>query len=178
MKERWPSQDGVGIAFSITEEYKSQLDATYYFIVLLISSTCFGHYYAHHQELATIMLITTLVVSFCKDWEDSVNVKLWFLVVYVQFLFFSYHNDAQSNKHKMLSVSLQMISVSLLLPAVSILEVGSHYKDILSEAVCSALVYFSVVLHKDAPCRWRCFGLSLYTYTSTATSTRIFSTLS
>ena len=42
---------------------KNQLDATY-FIVLLIGSTCFGHYYAHHQELATIMLITTLVVSF------------------------------------------------------------------------------------------------------------------
>jgi len=43
---------------------KNQLDATYYFIVLLVGSTCFGHYYAHHQELATIMLITTLVVSF------------------------------------------------------------------------------------------------------------------
>jgi len=27
---------------------KNQLDATYYFIVLLISSTCFWHYYAHH----------------------------------------------------------------------------------------------------------------------------------
>ena len=34
---------------------KNQLDATYYFIVLLIGSTCFGHYYAHHQELTTIM---------------------------------------------------------------------------------------------------------------------------
>jgi len=33
-------------------------------VVLLIGSTCFGHYYVHHQELATIMLITTLVVSF------------------------------------------------------------------------------------------------------------------
>jgi hypothetical protein len=43
---------------------KNQLDATYYFIVLLIGSTCFGHYYAYHQELATIMLITTLVASF------------------------------------------------------------------------------------------------------------------
>ena len=42
----------------------NQLDATNYFTVLLIGSTCFGHYYAHHQELATIMLITTLVVSF------------------------------------------------------------------------------------------------------------------
>ena len=39
---------------------KNQLDANYYFIVLLMGSPCFGHYYAHHQELATIMLITTL----------------------------------------------------------------------------------------------------------------------
>ena len=31
------------------------------------------HYYAHHQELATIMLITTLVVSFCKDRGGNVN---------------------------------------------------------------------------------------------------------
>jgi len=43
---------------------KNQLDVTYYFIVLLIGSTCFGQYYVHHQELATVMLITTLVVSF------------------------------------------------------------------------------------------------------------------
>jgi len=50
------------------------LDATYYFTVLLIGLTCFGHYHAHHQELATMMLITTLVVSFCKDGGVSVNV--------------------------------------------------------------------------------------------------------
>ena len=43
---------------------KNQLDATYYFIVLLIGLTRFGHYYAHHQEFVTITLITTLVVSF------------------------------------------------------------------------------------------------------------------
>ena len=43
---------------------RNQLDTTVYFIVLLICSICFGHYYAHHQELATMMLITTLVVSF------------------------------------------------------------------------------------------------------------------
>jgi hypothetical protein len=30
------------------------------------------------------MLITMLVVSFCKDEGGSVNVKLWFSVVYVQ----------------------------------------------------------------------------------------------
>jgi len=49
----------------------------------LIGSTCFSHYYARHQEVATIMLITTLVVSFCKDGRGCVNVKLWFLVVCV-----------------------------------------------------------------------------------------------
>jgi len=43
---------------------KNQLDAIYYFIVLLIGSTCFGNYYAHDQELTTIMFIITLVVSF------------------------------------------------------------------------------------------------------------------
>jgi len=51
----------------ITDESKNQLDATWYFIVLLIGSTCFRHYYAHHQELATIMLITTLVLSTHKS---------------------------------------------------------------------------------------------------------------
>jgi len=43
---------------------KNQIDATCYFIVILIGSTCFGQYYVHHQELATMLLITILVVSF------------------------------------------------------------------------------------------------------------------
>jgi len=38
---------------------KIQLDATYYFIMLMLGSTCFGHHYAHHQELTTIELVTT-----------------------------------------------------------------------------------------------------------------------
>ena len=52
---------------------KNHLDATYYFIVLLIGSTCFGQYCAHHQELATIMLITTLVVSFCNHQSTTLK---------------------------------------------------------------------------------------------------------
>ena len=43
---------------------KHRLDATCYFIVLLIGSTCIGHYYAHHRQLVTTMPITTSVVSF------------------------------------------------------------------------------------------------------------------
>ena len=50
----------------------------------MIGSTCFGHCYAHHQELTTVALITTWAVRFCKDGRGSVNVKLWFLVVYVR----------------------------------------------------------------------------------------------
>ena len=41
-----------------------QFDATCYFLVLRIGSACFEHYYAHDQELATMLLITTLVLSF------------------------------------------------------------------------------------------------------------------
>jgi len=63
---------------------KNQLNATHYFILLLIDSTCFGHHYAHYQELTTKVLITILVVSFCKDGRGSANVKLWVLVVYVR----------------------------------------------------------------------------------------------
>jgi len=35
-----------------------QPDATQWFIELIIRSTCFGHYYAHRQELETIEVIT------------------------------------------------------------------------------------------------------------------------
>jgi hypothetical protein len=38
---------------------KIKLDATYYFIMLVLGSTCFGHHYAHHQELTTVALVTT-----------------------------------------------------------------------------------------------------------------------
>ena len=36
---------------------KNQLDATEWFIALIICSTCFGHLYAHHQELETIYVL-------------------------------------------------------------------------------------------------------------------------
>jgi len=43
---------------------KNQLDATYCLTILMICSTCFGHCYYHHQELTTIVLITTRAVRF------------------------------------------------------------------------------------------------------------------
>jgi hypothetical protein len=41
--------------FLRTEE--NQLDATEWFIALIICSTCFGHFYAHHQELETVLVL-------------------------------------------------------------------------------------------------------------------------
>ena len=38
-------------------EKKNQLDATEWFIALIICSTCFGHFYAHSQELETICVL-------------------------------------------------------------------------------------------------------------------------
>jgi len=35
-----------------------QVYATQWFIELMIRSKCFGHYYAHHQELETIQVFT------------------------------------------------------------------------------------------------------------------------
>jgi hypothetical protein len=46
-------------------EVKCQLDATEAFIADLIAClTCFGHYYAHHQELKSIIQ----VVAACGIW--------------------------------------------------------------------------------------------------------------
>ena len=54
-------QDSLGttvedVIYSLDVEIKCQLDATEVFIADLITcSTCFGHHYAHHQELKSIM---------------------------------------------------------------------------------------------------------------------------
>ena len=37
---------------------ENQLDATQWFIELMIRSACLGHYYAYHQEHETIQMIT------------------------------------------------------------------------------------------------------------------------
>ena len=47
-------------------EKKNQLDATEWFIALIICSTCFGHLYAHHQELEAICVLLPSMV--CSAW--------------------------------------------------------------------------------------------------------------
>jgi len=44
---------------------ENQLDATECFITLIMCSTCFGHLYAHHQELETILVLLPHMV--CND---------------------------------------------------------------------------------------------------------------
>ena len=45
---------------------ENQLDATEWFIALIICSKCFGHFYAHHQELGTICVLLPPMV--CSAW--------------------------------------------------------------------------------------------------------------
>jgi len=40
----------------------NQLDATEFFIALIICSTCFEHLYAHNQELETILVLLPYLV--------------------------------------------------------------------------------------------------------------------
>ena len=47
-------------------EKKNQLDVTECFIAFTIRSTCFGHFYAHHQELETICVLLPPMV--CNAW--------------------------------------------------------------------------------------------------------------
>jgi len=50
----------------ICVEKKNQLEATEWFIALIVCSTCFGHFYAHHQELKTICVLLPPMV--CHAW--------------------------------------------------------------------------------------------------------------
>jgi len=59
-------------------ERKKQLDATRWFIELINSSICFGHYYAHLQELETIQMFTAcgtehFVCSWSMVWNGAVG---------------------------------------------------------------------------------------------------------
>ena len=51
------------------EKKKNQLDAIEWFIALVICSTCFGHLYAHHQELETILVLLPHMV--CNALADG-----------------------------------------------------------------------------------------------------------
>jgi len=53
----------------VISEEENQLEATQCFIELVICSTSFGHFYAHHQELATLLM----------EWHVACNP--WLLVV-------------------------------------------------------------------------------------------------
>ena len=57
----------------ICVDKENQLDATEWFIALIICSTCFGHFYAHHQELETICVL--LLPMVCSAWLLIVGVR-------------------------------------------------------------------------------------------------------
>jgi len=57
-------------AMNLYVEIKCQLDATDGFLIadLTACSTCFGHHYAHHQELKSIIqVVAACGIWCCKD---------------------------------------------------------------------------------------------------------------
>ena len=63
-------------------EIKCQLDATEVFIADLIAcSTCFGHHYAHHQELKSIYTVVAACGIWCCGFQVAGLVWSWGLCV-------------------------------------------------------------------------------------------------
>jgi len=56
----------LSVYLCICVEKRNQLDVTACFIALMITSTCFEHFYAHHQELETIRVL--LPPTVCSAW--------------------------------------------------------------------------------------------------------------
>ena len=52
---------------------ENQLDVTECFIALTIRSTCFGHFYAHHQELETICV---LIIKFQLNAQYFISITM------------------------------------------------------------------------------------------------------
>jgi len=59
----------------------NQLDATEWFIALVICSTCFGHLYAHHQELETILVFISVFNQL--DAQNLFHNKFYFMPLHV-----------------------------------------------------------------------------------------------
>ena len=58
-------------------EKKNQLDVTEFFIALMIHSTCFGHFYAHCQELETVcVLLPLMVCTVLGCWLSGVRCRI------------------------------------------------------------------------------------------------------
>ena len=56
-KKNWLENCGFTVKDMRWHREENQLDATECFIAPIIFSTCFGHLYAHHQELETILVL-------------------------------------------------------------------------------------------------------------------------
>ena len=56
-------------------EKENKLDATEWFIALIICSTCFGYFFAHHQELETRCVITAYGVRCLGCWWSEIRYR-------------------------------------------------------------------------------------------------------
>ena len=62
----WKVQAVIQTRYLPCVEKKNQLDVTECFIALMICSTCFGHFCAHHQELETICVC--VITAYGVQW--------------------------------------------------------------------------------------------------------------
>ena len=53
-------------------EIKCQLDATdcFFSVEFITCSTCFGHHYAHHQELESVIQVVVACGIWCFGFQD------------------------------------------------------------------------------------------------------------
>jgi hypothetical protein len=66
LQQLWNTRNSVTVIGCRNMKKEIQLDATQWFIELTIRSTCFGHYYAHHQELDTYRYLQHVAHN-CKE---------------------------------------------------------------------------------------------------------------
>jgi len=106
---------------------ENQLDANECFISLISRPTCFGHLYAHHQEVKTILVLLPhtswlLVVGgqvqssrLCVRWEGNCATQLSAIKHSVASSWFTslrLYYDARTNIHQILTIFICFVFIS------------------------------------------------------------------
>ena len=143
---------------------KDQLDATCYFISLLMCSTCFGHYYIHHKELSTILLnyhirrivLGSMCVGVFCGWVGGVSV-LQAEACYTDITPTQPHliSNTHRTKNNTTNVVIQQNSRKLLMMDIIMSETCWAHKKWNKVASGIKLVFYSSPLYKFKCNIWR-----------------------
>ena len=86
---------------------ENQPDVTEFFISLMIRSTCFGHFYAHHQELETICVLLPPMV--CSDMEGLKRPHLFFTRLHYKNLYVLYSDTTETNFCNVIELKINVV---------------------------------------------------------------------